>query len=140
MAADTSGLRDRVRSWGIDIATTAGQLVLDDIAATAPKDTGAMIEGTKITSVEIGETVVSLTVEASAEYASFQEDGTGIYGPRGERIYPTNARALVFNWKKAGGRLVAFASVKGTPATHWFSKPLARWSQRLGEAARTVTG
>lgn len=138
--ADMSALRDRVRSWGIDVATSAAQLVIADMRATAPRDTGDMTDDRhlSITSVEVGGDLVAITVEATAEYASWQEEGTGVYGPRGQRIYPVQAKALVFNWKKMGGRQVAFASVKGSPATKWFSTPLGRWSERVAEAVRTV--
>lgn len=42
-------------------------------------------------------------VQADARYARFVDEGTGLYGPRGARIYPTHARALAWPAGVAGG-------------------------------------
>lgn len=48
-------------------------------------------------------------------YAGYLENGTGIYGPRGQVIRPKQAKALAW---MAGGKMVFAAWVRGTPAKH----------------------
>lgn len=47
--------------------------------------------------------------------------GTGIYGPRGQRIYPQRAKALgpIFNWIPMGTGPFWFASIAGMPPNPW---------------------
>lgn len=65
-------------------------------------------------------------VGTDVKYARWVHDGTGIYGPRKARIYPTTARAMVFTPRKSSGAFIArkgrvtvFAKstkgMKGTP-------------------------
>lgn len=63
------------------------------------------------------------TIRSLAPYSTYVDDGTGVFGPIGGRIYPINARALRFYWAKAGG-WVAFASVAGSPGQHFFKDRL----------------
>ena len=61
---------------------------------------------------ELVETSVGpvVRVGTNVEYARFVHDGTGIYGPRAQRIEPT--RTKVFKWK-AKGAGAAFANDDG---------------------------
>jgi hypothetical protein len=52
------------------------------------------------------------------------DQGTGIYGPVGTRIYPRNAKVLAFHWLQRGGGLYFFRSVRGTPAQNYFHAPM----------------
>lgn len=59
-----------------------------------------------------------VTAGEGLDYAGYQNEGTGIYGPEGAPIVPVNAKVLVFD-SAAGG--VTFArSVKGAPGTHFW--------------------
>jgi len=71
-------------------------------------------------------------VFAEAEHASYQDEGTGIYGPTGERIYPTNSNVLAFYWPPAGGT-VFFKSVAGTPATNFWSDVVDDFDSWVGD-------
>jgi hypothetical protein len=55
-------------------------------------------------SIEVGTSVKN--------YPRWLQEGTGIYGPTGQRIFPKNKKALAFNGP--GGRIVV-RSIKGTP-------------------------
>lgn len=64
-----------------------------------------------------------VTVEATAPYSLFPEEGTGIYGPKGGRIYPKTAKVLVFR-PRGSSQLVFAKSVKGQKAQHYMEKSL----------------
>jgi phage gpG-like protein len=66
-------------------------------------------------------TPVSIRVGTNLNYARWFQEGTGIYGPRGEPIRPVRAKALAF-----GGHF--FKSVKGQPPRPflYFDDPLRR--------------
>lgn len=59
------------------------------------------------------------TVKATAHYALFVEQGTGVFGPKGKPIFPKNAKAL--RWM-AGGKAMFAKSILGMPARP-FLKP-----------------
>jgi phage gpG-like protein len=50
----------------------------------------------------------SVTVGTNVPYARWNQEGTGIYGPTGQRIFPKTAKALAWD-----GHVVR--SIKGTP-------------------------
>lgn len=79
------------------------------------------------------------TIRATAPYARFQNDGTGIFGPTGSRIYPRKpGGVLAFDWPAAGG--VVFArSVQGSPGTHFFTGEDGREMERRFENALGAT-
>ena len=82
---------------------------------------------------ENGNVYVS-TARSIAPYSKFVDSGTGIYGPTGNRIYPTNAKALHFFWTKRGA-FYTFKSVRGSPAQNYFSAPMqANFEQALQTA------
>jgi hypothetical protein len=54
---------------------------------------------------------VSVRVGTNVEYAVFVHDGTGIYGPKGARIYPKTAKVLA--WRTKSGRKMYATSVAG---------------------------
>lgn len=98
------------------------------LAATFRK-TGNLERGIVIRSV----TPTQAVIVSSAAYSGFIEDGTGLYGPKHERITPKAAKVLA--WRTGAVRLTgssrtkggkqlagwAFArSVKGRPATPYF--------------------
>lgn len=76
------------------------------------------------------------TARSLAPYSRYVDEGTGEFGPRGGRIYPVSARALHFYWYKRGG-WATFASVRGSPAQNFFSRPMA---DNLRQALTTVWG
>jgi hypothetical protein len=72
------------------------------------------------------------TVRSLAPYSLWVDQGTGIFGPVGTRIYPRTAKVLAFHWTNRGGGLFFFRSVRGTPAQRFFTDPMADYlSQAL---------
>lgn len=55
-------------------------------------------------------------------YAAYQENGTGIYGPRGQVIRPRRAKALAW---MSGGQMVFAAWVRGSPPKYVLRDTLA---------------
>ena len=74
-------------------------------------------------------------VQVGAEYGRYQNEGTGIYGPNGQRIRPRRARALVFDWPAVGG-IVFAASVAGSEPTRFWTKAVEEWPDIVREAGR----
>src|SRR6266446_4604166 len=91
-----------------------------EIELNAPRDTGALSVA-PVTETTVSERSVASHVTVARDspdgfdVARAQDQGTGIYAGRG-RIYPTNAKALVFFWQKVG-RVIFAKSDVGTPAT-----------------------
>jgi phage gpG-like protein len=97
-------------------------------------------------------------VRSGKTYASFHQDGTGIYGPKKQPIRPVSGKALAFKFQSAtlafgkrGKRLkrskaimsqVVVRSVKGAPARKMVpdaGKPLPlHWKQRLVRKGKTA--
>jgi len=61
----------------------------------APRDTGALATSIEATVAVYGQTIVG-RVGSRLEYAAYQHEGTGIFGPRHEVIRPVSAKALKF--------------------------------------------
>jgi len=64
----------------------------------------------------------------SAEYAVYQNEGTGVFGPRGRMITPVNARVL--HWEKGGTHFFA-RSVKGVEGKHFVEKSLDAVEEKM---------
>lgn len=130
---DVTGLERAVKEHARLRAVALGEGFVDIARSLAPRRTGELAE-----SIEAGDPVEtstgwSLRVTVAAEYGRFQEEGTGIYGPDGTPIYPTDAKVLVFDWVAAGG-IVFAAHVKGTEPTHFWQRTLDRWPDIVAAA------
>lgn len=108
----------------------------------APKDTGAFANGLGL--VNYGENGFAI-ISDNPKLLEWLRSGTGIYGSRGERIVPTNARALVFSqWRAAAMApnfrgAYAFASVRGMAANPWEQSALeAIQADVLGELPKVA--
>ncbi len=131
VTADTTECRADLRAHFMRVADDATQAMFLDMADKAPRDTGEMTNTLTVDN-EDSDTLIARRVGAPVEYASWQNEGTGIYAGGG-RIYPTNAKALHFYWRKMGVT-VTFASVAGTPATHWWDNAIAKWPDFVAAA------
>lgn len=70
-------------------------------------------------------------VRSAAKYASWVNDGTGIYGPRGEIIKPKLGRLLgpfMYN-----GRKIAVPWIRGQKPQHFVEKSIAQTERRTDE-------
>lgn len=61
-----------------------------------------------------GKNRVDVRMFSNVKHAFFQENGTGLWGPRQDYIYPRQAPRL--RWKTPGGQWVSARRVKGVPA------------------------
>jgi phage gpG-like protein len=76
------------------------------------------------------------TIGVGKSYASYPQRGTGIYGPRGQKIRPLRAKAL----GPIGGKF--FRSVKGSPRRAmipYLGMP-AKWASAFSEVAEERIG
>lgn len=114
--ADLSALRDRIRERGLLAAGLAGLLFVERLQAAAPVDTGELRDSITLRAEPsyTGD-VATVDVDVGAPHGRYQNDGTGIYGPKGSRI--EGNPLLAFEWK---GVKVIVHSVAGSPATHWW--------------------
>jgi len=102
-----------------------GYAVAGDAQRRCPVDHGRLRSSIHVQiASENGELVIE--VGTDVEYALWVHEGTGLYGPRAARIYPTHAKVLVFTPRKQGGRYVprnkrgqvvvrSIAGMHGTP-------------------------
>lgn len=93
----------------------------------APVNTGRLRASINTKLVKYGGELAVL-VGTNVNYAMFQHEGTGIYGPHGEPIVPVRAKFLKFIPK--GGSTYVFArSVKGSPPTFFLRRALVAAAQ-----------
>lgn len=112
-------LRDRV-ARNLD----QSRIVLRElIIAPLNQISGQLAAGVLVDAWSENGTTYTSTARSLAPYSIYVDQGTGIYGPRGDRIYPTNAKALTFYWTGRGAWF-SFKSVRGMQPQHFFSQPL----------------
>lgn len=112
-------LRERV-SRNLDQSRT---VLVSLIIAPLNQVSGQLAAGVLVDSWSNNGDAYTSTARSLAPYSVYVDQGTGIYGPRGGRIYPTNAKALHFYWN-ARGEWATFASVRGSPPQNFFHIPM----------------
>lgn len=126
-------LRQRIIEHGIELATRGADTTVDRTQDAASRRTGALAEGISHTQPVFDGQLVTCDIVSAADYSAAQDTGTGIYGPTAQRIFPTRATALRFDWPAAGG-IVFAKSVAGAPGRHFFHEPMpVRWHDALAE-------
>ncbi len=75
------------------------------------------------TAIPRGREEVVSQVGSDEEHAIWVEKGTGVYGPRGGRIYPKRARFMRFESNVTGGLIFA-ESTRGQPGKHYLRDAL----------------
>lgn len=143
--ANLASLERRLRDYADKCGDDAAAEVMRRISANAPRDSGVLARGTEVERTD-GYDWVGWTIRTTAEsvegfdYATAQEEGTGIYRPGGSPVVPNplydsrgRRRVLAFYWKKTG-KVEFRYSVKGTPPTWFFSHATRDWVGLLREA------
>lgn len=92
--------------------------VLNAARRGAPVDTGRLRSSLTIQFVKGPGGMPIARIGSNLPYAIWQEQGTGIYGPRGTPIVPKHAKFLVFTPRVAKGPVFA-RSVRGSKARHF---------------------
>ena len=134
MTADLSGTRARLQARALTIALRAADITVELTQQATSRRSGALANSIQHTQPAfLSDAIVATWITAGAPYARWQDEGTGIYGPTGARIFPRTARVLRFDWPAAGG--VVFArSVAGAPGRHYFKEPMPlRWRTSLAQ-------
>jgi hypothetical protein len=132
MTVDVSGFTDLVVGFYNELCDDTCEAMFDEMrqSPSTPKDTGQMVANLNFQVTESAPPVLERIMRAPEEYSSFQDEGTGVYGPEGTPIYPTHGKVLVFYWKKTG-RVMFLPSVLGTPATGWWTNVVTLWPEYL---------
>jgi len=129
---DVSDLVRMLDDFALSAIDAIGDEFIDRAHARSSRRSGELWNETQAEDPEMDGVIASVKVVSDVEYASYQDEGTGIYGPYGERIYPTHAKALVFDWPAAGGT-VFFASVDGAPGTHYWTNTVDEFDEIVKE-------
>ena len=110
-----------------------GEEFVDTAKGHASRRSGALAEGVQKDPVDIINNEMVVTVHSYAKHSSWQNEGTGIYGPMGTRIFPTRAKALRFDWPAAGG-VVFFQSVAGQEGNRWWDRTIEEFDEIIERA------
>lgn len=88
----------------VEAATVASDPVKRTIQARAPKRTGNLARGIYMTR-KTEPPRVALEARTHVVYTKYVIEGTGLYGPTGQRIYPVQAKVL--RWRESGQTMFA---------------------------------
>ena len=100
--ADASGLRRAVQDRAERRFTGAVQVMVDAVREDAPRDSGVLKSSIGEAGRSTAGTRLSTQLVVPVEYASWQDEGTGIYGPKGTPIRAKDGGVLA--WKVTGRR------------------------------------
>jgi len=89
----------------------------------APVDTGRLRASITAELVQYAGSIAVL-VGSNVNYAMFQHEGTGLYGPHGTPIVPRRARFLRFK-PRGSSEFVYAREVRGVPPTFFLRRALA---------------
>lgn len=138
-------LRERITAHAIELARLAADMAVEETKAAASRDRGGLIEGIHHTEPVLTGSLVVCEIRSEATYSEAQDEGSGIYGPTGLRIFPKHGKVLAFSWpgniraQVSRGNpegLSFFASVAGSPGKHFFREPMpGRWREALAANA-----
>lgn len=123
---DTSRLEEAVRMHGVERMNALADNFVERAQQNASRRTGALADSISHDEPRDEGDHITCTATCTAEYALYQEEGTGIFGPDGVPITPTHAKVLVFDWPAAGG-IVFARSVIGSEPTRFWSRTIEDW-------------
>lgn len=132
MGVDRGSIQSLVADYSETKGRDLGDAFVSRARDNAPRKTGTLAESIQADDPVVGSGSVTVHVSVGEEYGSFQNTGTGIYGPTGQRIVPVSSPVLVF---EADGGTVFARSVAGSPATHWWDNTIEQWGSIVADAA-----
>lgn len=134
---NADGLLRELERYAVRKLERCGELFVEQVEIHAPKRTRALVESIESSQVTVYTDRVAMTVRVTATsdegapYPTFQNEGTGIFGPDGVPIRPKrDGGVLVFDWPAAGG-IVFARSVRGTEPTRFWDKSIDKWPDIL---------
>ncbi len=92
------------------VLTKSGLMILSIAKQEAPRQKSTLANSLTASPPEKVGNNYSTSVGSNVEYAPYQELGTGLYGPKHERIRPRNAKALKMT---IGGSVIFRKTSKG---------------------------
>lgn len=117
-------LEDALRSLAVDLGGRLGDAFVDTAKGHASRRTGEMADATDHDEPLDSGSSVSCRAYNDSDHGVYQDEGTGVYGPAGQRIQ--GSPLLAFDWPAAGG-LVIVHSVAGSPPSRWWQRTLDAW-------------
>ena len=112
-----------------------GEQFVHDARGRSSRRTGRLADSIEAGPPEHERHAVRCTIRVGEEYGRYQDEGTGIFGPHGERITATRpGGVLVFDWPAAGGTVFA-RSTAGAPGTRFWSDTIDDWSRIVRQVA-----
>lgn len=134
MSVDTLDLMKALDDFAVGAVEAMGDEFVARAKMRAPRASGELWNNISRGYGALNGSSTTVAVDAEVEHASWIDEGTGIYGPTGSRIYPKSAKALVFYWPSVG-KTVAFASVAGIPPTRFWSDVVEEFDSWVGDTA-----
>lgn len=99
-----------------------------NLQKNSPVDEGKMQGSWLIAGNSVG--TLNQKIVSSALYTKYVNDGTGIYGPKGQLIKPKTARLLSFVYK---GKKIAVPYVRGIKPRRFIEKSITQTQRRTAE-------
>lgn len=122
---DVDRIKRLVELHALARAEQIGDAFVRTAQAFAPRRTGAGADSIEVATVEATSSGVRIRVVVGEQYMKWQNEGTGVFGPRGQPIKP-HRRGGVLVFDGIGG--VVFArEVKGTEPTHFWERTVDAW-------------
>jgi len=128
-------MRQHVEERALLLWRHAADETVERTKAKTSRRTGALAESISRTEPAVGGTLIVGQIRADSDYALYQDEGTGIYGPAGRPITPKKEGGfLVFYWP-AVGQTVWARQVRGAEGRKFFHLPMPdRWAESLASA------
>jgi hypothetical protein len=106
----------------------------------APKKTATFVRSITAVVQKIGEDISEGRVGSSLEYARYLEEGTGVFGPKGQPIMPKSKKALFWGAFDGKGKPLIRKRVQGMQARAPFATAIARFIPRYEVILREELG
>lgn len=130
MAVDVARIRQLVLDSALRRAELLGEAFVNQARAYAPRRTGAGADSIEVATIDATSNGVRIRIAVGEDYMKWQNEGTGIYGPRGQPITP-HRKGGVLVFEGVGG-IVFARSVSGTEPTHFWERTIDAWPSIVG--------
>lgn len=112
-------LLERAVGCMLAVGELAVEEIQQNIVSKDLLETGRMLTSVEGSEVSFTPTKATVQIRVRAPYASFQDEGTGVYAGGAPIVHPTGY--FHFFWRREGGAETWLQEVQGTPKTQFFS-------------------
>lgn len=126
MAVRLSKASDAIEKGSVELMNASTLMVQGKAKENAPVDKSTLRK-----SIQRNFNAEQGIVGSNLEYAKYQEEGTGIYGPNHAPIYPKTKKYLA--WQNKNGQWFRARSVKGVKPRLFLFNALEYFKQHIGE-------